>query len=94
MLTKDDRAKLRELAEKATPGPWQTGTGGHWGRDVRAGDGAPAWCGGHNGCADAAFIAANEPVPVSYGEGVSWICPPGYVEQLRDERDRLRRRKG
>lgn len=66
-MTDEQRAELKRLAEKATHGPWHTGSGEHWGRDVRA-DGACsiAFCGGPSEMArrDARFIAAANPATV------------------------------
>jgi hypothetical protein len=48
-----DIDKLRRLREAGTPGEWSTGSGEHWGRDIRPN---VAWCGGEKGQEDAQLI--------------------------------------
>lgn len=58
-MTDLDLDKLEALAKSATPGPWKTGSGDHWSREVRGSDNQGiAWCGHSSGHADAMFIAA------------------------------------
>lgn len=54
LVDKQQRDDLRKLLLVATPGAWWTGTGEHWGRDVRPN---VAFCGGPNGANDARLIA-------------------------------------
>lgn len=76
-----DLDALEALLAKATPGPWHTGAGDHWSRDVRAGSDAPAFCGARNGVADAALIvAAVNALPALIAE----------LRAARRERDALR----
>lgn len=66
-MTPEKREELKRLAEKASQGEWRTGSGEHWGRDVRAEDGTSiAFCSGPSEPArrDARFIAAANPAAV------------------------------
>lgn len=67
-MTAVDLDDLESKARAATPGPWNTGSGEHWSRDVRcrdpgltAGGQGVAWCGAEHGHEDAAYIAAAHP---------------------------------
>lgn len=76
-----DLNAIEALLAAGTPGPWRTGTGDHWCRDIRAGSDSPAFCGARNGPADAALIVA----------AVNAL--PGLLARLRAaeaERDALR----
>lgn len=61
--TPAERERLLALCDGATQGPWHTGTGEHWSRDVRGPEReSVAWCGALlDGRADAAHIAEWDP---------------------------------